>query len=299
MTRKSIYFILMFILTFHMTYLYANVEKDSKITKNIYIITGIRIDNLYKMPEIKEITTKIKPWVEGQASLPDSEYPSEEKKKQIKGTSSVIMDIKLLSGLSGHICIAKFNSQEDAILGYKDSVPMSFAQWTLLSGETIENAIVSTSKISNKTVVAYLIYKNFVFQLFIGRGKGEELKKEDYIFIDSFIKFFKTIIDDSLTPEKLISFKTPIGGMNTVDVFRGINKFCDTEIFPDRSIMLTNLTIEIEINNLTQVEAMKKIINEYNATAKKLKYEYLEIMYNYFKEEDRYVISRVSYLWQH
>jgi len=280
-----------------MTNLYANFEKDSETTKNIYNITGIRIDNLYEMAEINEITTKIKPWVGGQASLPDSEYPSEDKKKQIKGTFSVIIDIKLSSGLSGHICIAKFNSKEDANLGYKDSVPLSFANWTLMSGETLENATVSTSNLKNKTVVAYLIYKNFVFQLFIGRGKGEKLKKEDYNFIDSFIKFFKTIIDDSLTPQKLISFKTPIGGMNTVDVFKGINKFCDTEIFPDRSIMLTNLTIEIEINNLTQLEAMKKIINEYNATAKKLNYEYLKI--NYFKDDNRYVISRINFLRQH
>lgn len=175
----------------------AEVKKDIDFLKKSENITGLKIEDLYTVQGLTDFEAEIVPWVVGQCSLPDSGFPSEEKKIKIKGTSTLQIQIKFTSGLRGYIRLANFGNREDAMLGYKDSAPPPTPYLpSLLSGEKIENAHL-LNKNYRKKVITYLIYKGCVLMLSFGR-RDAFLSDKDLNFIDNFVKIVKIIIDKSI-----------------------------------------------------------------------------------------------------
>jgi len=188
---------LVFLLWHGWSVLNAKVEKDMNFIKKCENITGLKIDDLYNIQELTNFNAEIVSWVVGQCSLPDSGFPSEEKKIKIKSTPTIKIKIKFASGLCGVFRLANFRNREDAILGYKDSAPPSTPYLpSLLSGEKIENALL-LSKNYQYFVFTYLIYKGCVLRMTLGSNKGK-LSDQDLNFIDNFVKTMKKIIDKSI-----------------------------------------------------------------------------------------------------
>lgn len=94
----------------------------------------------------------------------------------------------------------------------------------------------------------------------------------------------KTYIED--TP-KFISLKTPQGGMDTRQILEKIKKQADKKFKIGR---FSDLTIEIEIQNLPLEQALEKVVAVYNLTAKKL-YKNIEIMFAISIDENCYIVT--------
>ena len=77
--------------------------------------------------------------------------------------------------------------------------------------------------------------------------------------------------------------------MNVRQILKEFNK-----VLSDNQIRIgrfREFTLEIEIQNLPLNRALDKVVAEYNKTAKNLKFENTEIIYDFRKAENYYVVD--------
>lgn len=171
---------------------------------NFYEKTKILINDFLKNRNVKNIKNiKLSNWTGKEGSLKPSDFTSEEKKNEIKQTLTINVELEFSSGLYGRIRMARFQTQENAIIAYRDSGPSSTAlsYLSLFSGKKIKDAHVLSQNIYNNMIISYLIYKGCSFKIALGRSKSEKylkLKKEDFDFADNIILNIKDLIDKSI-----------------------------------------------------------------------------------------------------
>lgn len=197
---RLIFSVLIIILFLTISETNAKIKRDSNLIKEAYDKTGIKLDLLYDKDEIIKCDIKVSRFAPGTLCLPEEQFGSAEIKKEVKNTPAIKAQIFFSSGLCCGIILARFKSEKNAMLGYYDiSGDKSdlYLKKSLLSGETIENATILTYNKAGLDVKiqSFLIYKNCVLDIIMAREHGNKLSKEDFIFIDNFIKLWKKIID--------------------------------------------------------------------------------------------------------
>ena len=200
--RFIIYFFIILLFILLNNVLYANNEENEKIIKEVINKTGFNIEDIYCIKEIKKIKIHVSVLSRGYGCLPQNQYPSEEKRKQIYNTPTVYIDLQLLSGLAIRTQFIHFSDEKDANLGFYEIFGMDenySVNKTLFSGETIENMALFTAKkwFSVQSSTALFIYKNCVLRIVVSRSPLK-LLKEDFDTVDNFIKVFKIIVDKSI-----------------------------------------------------------------------------------------------------
>lgn len=180
----------------------AKISQDTKLVKDVYKITGFKIGSLYDNYELTHCIIKTKPFVIGDLCLPDAEFGSQEKKWEVKNTPAMIARLHFSSDLRCSLIVARFKSDENAMLGYYDISGDRhdiYLKKSLFSGETIENAIIMAYNNNGlrKRIEVFFIYKKCVLYVIFGRKDSKVLSDNDIIFIDNFVLFIKSIIDIS------------------------------------------------------------------------------------------------------
>lgn len=176
-------------------------KKDYKLLEGVHVSTGFRIDAFYEKYKMDTFEVNVAPFVKGQLCLSDEGFGSEEKKFKIKNTPTIKAHMFFSSGIITWMILAKFKTNDDAMLGYYDisgDKSDTGLKQSLLSGETIKNAMIMIYHSEFKArIEAYLVYRNCVLVLIIARKGLAKLNQEDLTFIDNLIKFIVSIIDNS------------------------------------------------------------------------------------------------------
>lgn len=204
--NKSYVSLLSFLIVF---FIYSCAQAyDKKIEKDLYEIYLKTKINLYDALNRSKDTifineVKLLTWVGPHGgSLQDSDFLSEDNKKEIRMKFSAHIDIKVSSGLYGSIRMARFNNQQDAILAFRDSGPYSTGidLNSLFSGKKIDSATLCSQNLHNIIICSHIMYKGYTFRITLRRTPSKvpyNLAKKDYDFADSLILVIKDLIDKS------------------------------------------------------------------------------------------------------
>jgi len=182
--------------------LFANEEnKDyGKVTKNVFDKTGFDIKSLFNQNNIQNIVIKVGPW--NMNTPPYGSFPNKTKKEKIEGNLTVHVLIDYINDLTGIIQLSNFKNDEDSTIAF-DFYGISAKGpdlHTLISGELIKDAKISTYLIKPDnivTVITYFSYKNCVCNFKFCKKNNAVLGKDDIKNIDSLTKTIKTVIDIS------------------------------------------------------------------------------------------------------
>ena len=155
----------------------------------VYNETGFKIDDIFKLSNIKEIRPLIISWNHidhGCADIPDA------KKSLIRNTKAVAIGIDLLSGLTIGMRMANFKNKDDANLGFLNNVGyLPGTIEALISNKPIAGDFLLGSRehVGNSTANFYILVKNCVCT--IDFTKREKFTDEEIEFMDKFIILVK------------------------------------------------------------------------------------------------------------
>jgi len=188
----------------------AKVELDKNICNDILKQTGVDVRNFTDLLEISQIVDlKLNTWVKGFGGLHDNDFPSAEKKNEIKNTLSLKMTLRYMDGLVCTLKIAKFKNYNDSKLAWCDSSPRlpqphQVFSTKLFSGESIPNSEIKILAPECECYSnAYIFYKNWLCILSFVTGERkiqpqntfDFINKSDHKKIDELIKKIINIID--------------------------------------------------------------------------------------------------------
>jgi len=182
---------------------------DKKIENDIYEIYLKTKINLYDVINRSKDTifineVKLLTWIGPHGgSLQDSDFSSEDNKKEIRMKFSAHIGIKVSSGLYGSIRMARFNNQQDAILAFRDSGPYSTGidLNSLFSGKKIASVNLCSQNLHNIIICSHIMYKGWIFRITLRRTPSKvpyNLTKKDFDFADDMILTIKDLLDKSI-----------------------------------------------------------------------------------------------------